>query len=168
MRVFEESQKFTQTWVMLLVVVSLIFPIILIINDWGKQTDQSFSGNSDLIIALFIVILSISPLLLFKLKTRIDEKGIKYQFYPFHLTLRVIPWSEISEVYLRKYDAISEYGGWGLKGGFFFKKKGVAYNVSGNIGVQLILKSGKKILIGTKQKEKVQQVLAYYKNKEND
>jgi len=168
MRVFEESQKFTQTWIMILVVISLLFPMILLINEWGNNSDYSLSANLDLFLALIIVIISISPLLLFKLTTRIDEQGIKYQFYPFHLKLKVISWDELSDAYIRKYDAVSEYGGWGLKGGFFFKKKGIAYNVSGNIGIQLMLKSGKKILIGTKQKEKVQQVLDYYKNKEND
>jgi len=54
----------------------------------------------------------------------------------------------------------------GLKGGFFFNKgRGKAINVSGNIGVQLILKNGDKILIGTQKKEEALRVLETYKNK---
>jgi hypothetical protein len=46
------------------------------------------------------------------------------------------------------YDPILDYGGWGIK----YNRHGKAYNVSGNKGLQLYLKNGKRILIGT-QKE---------------
>ena len=61
-----------------------------------------------------------------------------------------------------------EYGGWGLKGGLLWKKsKGIAINVSGNIGIQLELKNGKKLLIGTQKLQEAKQVLDTYKNKLN-
>ena len=37
-----------------------------------------------------------------------------------------------------------------------FKGKGVAYNVSGNKGLQIVLKSCKKILIGTQKPEEIE------------
>lgn len=42
-----------------------------------------------------------------------------------------------------------EYGGWGVR----FGKGGKAFNVSGNRGLKLYLKSGRSLLIGT-QKDK--------------
>ena len=83
MRVFKEEQRFTQSWLILLMCVSLIVPIALIIQDYTKpnssMTLNKFLGSSAIIIAsgLFIFI--------FKLKTRIDEKGIHYHFFPFHI-----------------------------------------------------------------------------------
>ena len=76
--------------------------------------------------------------------TRIDEKGIHYRFFPFHRKEKIILWTEIQIAQVRKYDAISEYGGWGLKGGFG-KKYGTAINTKGNIGIQLVLTNSKKL-----------------------
>ena len=73
------------------------------------------------------------------------------------------------KAYIRKYDALTEYGGWGIKGGKFWKKdKGTAVNVSGDIGIQLELKSGKKLLIGTQLKNESEMVLQTYKTKLNN
>ena len=168
MRIFEESQKFIQTWVMIVLLVGLIAPLLAIANQWNEKTDKSFTSNLDLIVSLIIIASIVLFIISVKLKTRIDNEGIKYQFFPLHSKLNTINWNEINKVYIRKYNPISEYGGWGFKGGFFFRRKGTAFNISGNIGIQLELKNGKKLLIGTKQKEKVEQVLNYYKNKEND
>jgi hypothetical protein len=53
---------------------------------------------------------------------------------------------EIQRYEIRKYSPLLDYGGWGIKKRF---KWGRAYNVSGNIGLQLYLKTGKKVLFGT-------------------
>ncbi|ARV16965.1 hypothetical protein BTO07_16995 [Polaribacter sp. SA4-12] len=84
--------------------------------------------------------------------------------------MKLIPWNEIYKAGIRTYLPISEFGGWGLKGGFFFNKgREKAINVSGNIGIQLILKNGEKLLIGTQKKEEAISVLNTYKNKiQND
>ena len=62
------------------------------------------------------------------------------------------------------YNPISEYGGWGIKGGFS-KQTGKAYTTKGTTGLQLTLKNGKKILIGTQKKEEIKRVLETYKRK---
>ena len=167
MRVFEENQKFTQSWLMIIIGISLLVPLALTIKEWSEKTDKSMEANLDLIITLGIMCLVIAPIIFMKLKTRIDNLGIHYQFFPFHLKPKLITWNEMEKVYVRKYNAVTEYGGWGLKGGFFYKEKGIAYNVSGNLGIQIELKKGKKILIGTKQEEKVKQALNYNFNKDD-
>nr|MBP6978828.1 hypothetical protein [Lentimicrobiaceae bacterium] len=55
------------------------------------------------------------------------------------------------------YSTIGEYGGWGYRMGG--KKAGVAYNISGNMGLQLELKNGKKILLGTKKPVEMEEAL---------
>tara|TARA_R110002051_G_scaffold222134_2_gene285773 strand:- start:71 stop:526 length:456 start_codon:yes stop_codon:yes gene_type:complete len=116
----------------------------------------------------FTVSMFFLTLLIFfiKLTTKIDEKGIHYQFYPFQLSIKKIPWNELAKVGVRTYLPISEFGGWGLRGGFFFNKgKEKAVNISGNIGIQLIFKNGKKLLIGTQKKQEVESVLETYNSK---
>ena len=164
MKIFREEQRFTQTWILLLLIISGAILILIVLNTYIKDNSQVSLTEvvSTISISLFVTIL----IFLFKLTTRIDENGIHYKFFPFHLRLKTISWSEIEKVYVRKYKAISEYGGWGLKGGFFWNKsKGNAINVSGDIGIQLELKNGKKLLIGTNQEQQAKQVLFNYSTK---
>ena len=99
----------------------------------------------------------------FKLKTSIDDIGIHYQFFPFHLKMKTVFWKHIKEAKTRKYDAISEFGGWGLKGGrFWYKKNGIAINVKGNIVIQLKLANNKRILIGTQKQYDADSIIKRY------
>jgi len=163
MRIFKEEQRFTQTWLMVLLATSAIVPLVIISKEYFKDKSMTLQEYTT---TLAIVIVSLGFIFFFKLITRIDEAGIHYQFFPFHFSLKKITWSEIEKVNTRKYDAISEFGGWGLKGGVFWKKSnGIAYNVKGDIGVQLKLTNGKKILIGTQKRADIDLVLKNYEHK---
>ncbi|WP_243765964.1 hypothetical protein [Polaribacter cellanae] len=155
MKVFKEEQRFTQTWLIAVMAVSLIVPVIIVfqeyLKDYTKMTTTSF------VLTLTGILASALFIFAFKLKTKIDEQGIQYQFFPFHFKFRKIEWKEITSAKVRIYDPIGEYVGWGLKGGSLWnKKKGKCINVSGDIGIQLVLKNGKKLLIGTQKKKRKQ------------
>ena len=158
MRIFKEEQRFTQTWLIIIIVISLIVTLAIILKEIDKLT------TSEIIISIGTIILASGLIFLFKLTTRIDEKGIHYKFFPFHLKFKTVVWNDIENAYMRTYDAISEYGGWGIRGGaLWYKAKSKAINISGNIGIQLELKDGKKLLIGKNKKEQAQDVLSTYK-----
>lgn len=168
MKIFKEEQRFTQTWLMVVLAVSIIVPVAMITQEYLKE-ESNISLNK-FVLTLLLIFASVGFIFFFKLKTRIDEKGIHYQFFPFHFSMKTIAWNAISKAGTRTYFPISEFGGWGLRGGFFFNKgKGKAVNVSGDIGIQLILKNGDKLLIGTQKKIEANRVLETYKNKiQND
>ena len=166
MKVFKEEQRFTQSWLIALLGISVIAPIIMITKEYLE--DNSSMTTNEFILTLVAIIVSLSLIFFFKLTTRIDENGIHYQFFPFHFSLRNIKWSEIEKANVRTYDPIGEYGGWGLKGGALWNKKsGKAVNVSGDIGIQLELKNGKKLLIGTQKENEAKSVLENYQTKIN-
>ena len=98
-----------------------------------------------------------------ELKTKIDEHGIHYQLFPFHSKFKTKKWKEIKNIYVRQYNPIAEYGGWGIR--YTLSKKGIAVNIKGNIGIQLELVNGEKLLIGTQKKDDVELVLHTYENK---
>ena len=164
MKVFKEEQRFTQLWLLVILAVSLIVPVILIVKEYTQQ--NSTMSSTEFALTLLGIVASFAFIFIFKLTTRIDEYGIHYQFFPFHLSLRKIAWSEIEKAYVRNYDPIGEYGGWGLKGGLLWnKKRGTAVNISGDIGIQLELKNDKKLLIGTKKEQEAKRVLETYQYK---
>jgi len=164
MKIFKEEQRFTQTWLIILLAISVIVPIAIIVKEF-LEVDSKMSINK-LILTIIGILVSVLFIFFFKLTTRIDEKGIFYQFFPFHLSLKKIEWSEIAFAKVRTYDPISEYGGWGIKGGLFWnKEKGNCVNISGDVGLQLQLKNGKKLLIGTQKEAEIKRVLETYQNK---
>jgi hypothetical protein len=55
----------------------------------------------------------------------------------------------ILRAYERRYDPLREFGGWGIRG----KDGNRAFTFRGKEGVQLELRSGKKVLIGSQQAE---------------
>lgn len=162
MKVFKEEQRFTQLWLLVLLGTSLIVPVVLTTKEYLKE--NTTMSTTEYILVLLGIILSIAFIFLFKLTTRIDEYGIHYQFFPFHLSMKKIAWSEINKAYVRNYEPISEYGGWGLKN-LFWKKNGSAVNISGDIAIQLELKNGKKLLIGTQKEQEAKSVLETYQSK---
>lgn len=163
MKVFKEEQRFTQLWLIILIIFSSLVPIGVVVSEYQKD-ENAFSVEMLLVIIL-VILVPIAIIFLFKLNTRIDEQGIHYQFFPFHFSDRKISWNEISKAYVRTYDPIGEFGGWGLKGGNLFNKSnGKAINVSGDIGIQLELKNGKKLLIGTQKEAEAKSVLQTYQN----
>ncbi|MFT6066384.1 MAG: hypothetical protein ACJAQX_002267 [Polaribacter sp.] len=172
MKVFKEEQRFKETWLIIILILAIGVPFLFgvygIIQQIIYKIPLGQKPMSDVGLIIFTVSMFLLTLLIFfmKLSTRIDEEGIQYQFYPFHFSMKKISWDKIEKVGIRTYLPISEFGGWGLRGGFFFNKgKEKAVNISGNIGIQLILKSGKKLLIGTQKESEAKSVLETYKSK---
>lgn len=164
MRIFQEQQRFTQTWMLLLMGISVVVPIAIISKEYFSE--KSTMSTNEFVITTASILFFSSIIFLFKLITRIDEYGIHYRFFPFHRKMRKLRWDEISKAYIRTYDPIGEYGGWGIKTGWG-KKNGTAINISGDVGIQLVLTNGKKILIGTNKKKDAEKVIQNYQTKLN-
>ena len=157
--VFAERQRFKQWWLWLILLgigAVLIFRLYTQIDLIEQSNDLPESEKA----FFFSLGLLASIALLFafaRLDTRIQRDGVYVRFLPFHFSFRHYPWEKISKAYVRKYNPIAEYGGWGLRLGLF--GKGKAFNVSGNIGLQLEFSNGKKLLIGTKKPEDLKRIL---------
>lgn len=146
---FQEKQRFTQWWLYAILLLPFGFMVYSI---WTK-------GTFDLVSVLVesLVLASILTFIfLVRLETRISEEGISIQFFPFIRKPRLYPWEALSKVYVREYSPLGEYGGWGLR---YSLQNGKAYNIKGNKGLQLELKDGHKLLIGTQKMDEIQQVL---------
>lgn len=109
---------------------------------------------------LFSALCSAIVFLLLKLETKIDSTGIFIRFSFIPGSRKQWNWGDIQRAYIRTYKPVTEYGGWGIRYTF---RNGRAFNVSGKTGLQLELKNGKKVLIGTQQEAELNKVLAYLK-----
>ena len=111
-----------------------------------------------LVVAGVFVPIGITALFfLLKLETEVRSDGLYARYFPFHIKFKRFAADELSEYYARRYKPIREYGGWGIRCGLF--GKGRACNVSGNKGVQLVFKGGKRLLIGSHKAEELENAI---------
>ena len=155
--IFYEQQQKNQWWYWVLLGGLNLWTIYGCIRQvvFGIPFGNKPTNDVMLIIIMVSILLITLALLSVKLVTLINKDGIFVRFYPIQLKQKSFLWDEIEQVYVRKYNPVLEYGGWGYRLGFSNK----AYNVSGNIGLQLVLKNGQKMLIGTNRPEELTEVL---------
>lgn len=147
---FHEEQKFNQWWIMLIVYG------VAALNWWGFIQQIVFGepwGNNpapDWMMWLLWLAFGIGlPIAwnLMKLETTVDQNGVHIRLWPF--SKRDIPFEEIVSSESRQYSPIKEYGGWGVR----HRGSKRAYNASGDMGVELELRDGRIVLVGTQEPE---------------
>jgi hypothetical protein len=97
-----------------------------------------------------------------KLYVEITHNDIRFRFPPFLNKWKSINKIEIERFEVRTYKPVWEYGGWGIKG----NTRNKAYNVKGNIGLQIYLKDSKKVLFGTQHKQAIRLAMERMMNSE--
>ena len=155
--IYTEKQRFKQWWLWLILLITNAHGLYTAYFQFIKSKntiDKQLNINNVLIET--IIILAINLLFYYiKLETRIDSKSISVRFFPFQLKERVYNWEEIKSANIRTYKPLMEYGGWGIRG--FGNNR--ALNISGNKGLQLEFKNGKKLLIGTEKSTEMESIL---------
>lgn len=161
---FKERQRFNEiAFYILFGIIQLLFlwgliQQVIFNKSWGPKPAPDF--------VLILINLGILLFILFffsiNLYTEIDNNSICFKMFPFHFKKRRINWSEINTIKIQKYDSIKDYLGWGFR---YMPGKGWCYNISGDIGIKIILKNNKKILIGTKKPKELRLFLDNLKDK---
>jgi len=152
--IYREVQRFRQVWIW--VIVFSIVGLMWYATVSQLLLDCPFGSTPmpDILLIIFWLIFGIGlPALFFfgQLITEVRDDGIYVCFFPFHWSFRRIAFTEVKQYKVRTYRPIIEYGGWGIRYG----RKGKAYNVSGNRGVQIELSNGKRLLIGSRRAEEL-------------
>ncbi|MBN8678268.1 MAG: hypothetical protein J0M29_08585 [Chitinophagales bacterium] len=150
---FTESQRFSQTWLWLILASTMLIPVLGLYQQ--MVVGVPFGNNPMSNVGLVVMLLFEAGLLYFfwsiRLNTEIDKQEIRFAFRPF--TRRSILWSDVKTAQVVNYGFV---GGWGVR---YSGSYGKIYNVNGKFGLALELKSGEKICIGTQQQEELKEVL---------
>ena len=157
---YKEEQKFGQPWIWLIFLPATAGSLIFFSFGLHKQLflgepfgDNPMSDTGLIGTTVLVTLMMIGVTVLFykmKLVVEIRDDGIHYRYPPMIKRFRKISRDEIERLEVREYKPIKEFGGWGIKVGS--KKYGKAFNVRGNMGLQLYLKNGSRILFGTQRK----------------
>jgi hypothetical protein len=144
---FREEQQFRQWWLW------LILWGVAAVSWWGfyeqivRGRPWGSNPGPDWVIWLTWLLAGCGlPLLFWRLKlvVEVQPREVLIDLQP--LVRRAIPLAEIERVEKRAYRPLRDYGGWGIKG---WSLRSIAYNVSGNQGVELTLGDGRRVMLGS-------------------
>lgn len=143
---FKETQKYIV--LMVAAILSTIFFGVFCVVQIGLGKPI---GNHPAPDALLIVFFAISIATIFlawyqKLVFIIVEDKIRISF-GILTSSRVIKMSDVKSISTRKYNAMKEFWGWGVR----FRNNITCFTVSGSDAIEIELKSGEKLLVGTQK-----------------
>jgi hypothetical protein len=144
MNIFQETQKFKQRWIYFSLFIPVLILLVVIINQLavGKKLEDNIGIYTLLFTSLILSLLLVLLFYIIELKTLVDENGISIQFKP--LMQSHINWSEIKK--------LDEFVGYGIRMSLKYYR---VYNISGNKGLLIELKNGKKIVVGTQNEKEL-------------
>jgi len=152
MTYFREVQRFRQPWYWAIQIPALAVFAYIVFRQivLGKPVGNHPASNTSLAIIALTLAVFVVWFITLELITEVRDDVLEVRFRGLFVR-RVIPLAEITHFEARTYRPIREYGGWGVRRG----AAGMAYNVSGNRGVDLRLADGKSLLIGSQQPEEL-------------
>jgi hypothetical protein len=154
---FREVQRFRQPWLR----AALILPGLPMLygayrqfilgRPWGSRP------SPDALLAILIAgyVLFVTWFLSLKLVTEVRDRELYVKFVRLFGSEERILWAQIRRVAAVTCRPARDYGGWGVRMG----QKGMAYNVSGNRGVELELMDDRRLLIGSQRAEELAQAI---------
>ena len=157
---FREVQRFRDVWW----IMALVFGVAAL--QWwvflGQIVGGVPAGNRpapDVVVLLIWLLFGIGlPVffLLLRLEVEVTPSAVLIRYAP--LFTREIGRNEIAGVEALTYGPLREFGGWGIRGW----GGRVAYNVRGNQGVELTLRDGRRVLIGTQRAAELAAAIALW------
>ncbi|MEZ4886317.1 MAG: hypothetical protein R3E32_16395 [Chitinophagales bacterium] len=161
---FKEKQSYQKGKIMLLAIITMLvsgFFIQLFISTPYDKTAVLFGG---LVCVGYLAGITFY-LWRLQLKTIISNKKIKYQYSPLHNKKQTIKTKEIQDYQVVKTPLLAKLSGWDVQ----FNTMEHVYSLSGRTGLELILKDGQHIFIGTKKpivlKDALDKVFEDYESK---
>ena len=155
--IFREEQKMATVWWLTLIIAAItglmwygFIQQIILGRPFGTNPGPDWS------MWLLWVVFGIGfPIVwaMIRLIVEVRDDYLLIRYYPF--TTRKVSFVDIKRAEARTYSPLREYGGWGVRG---WGKK-MAYNVSGNKGVEVELQDGQTIMIGSQRSEELALVL---------
>jgi hypothetical protein len=149
---FTEIQKFTQWWIWMFLIGMAFIPAYGIVKQLIMGVPFGNKPMSDPGLLLFAAgyLLFMAFFWYMELRTEIDEHGIRFRLRP--ISTRQFRWEEIERVEPVTYGFV----GYGLR---LSLKYGTVYNIKGNKGLAIYLKTGGRYLVGTQRERELKHCL---------
>lgn len=144
---FSETQYFRQRWLWVLIIGLFLIPSVLSFLD-GNYGDVAVLGTIFVMIAgvLYFVV---------RLEVRVEDEGVRYRFFPAHLSERTIEFDEIDRFSAGDYSPLREFGGWGMR----WRPGRIAFSVSGDKCARFEREGKVDIVLGTQKPKEFEEAV---------
>ncbi len=186
---FYEEQKQRAWWLKLLMIGATLLGVGPLTYGLYSQLvmgipfgDEPMSKNALIFTTAVIYLIMIGVnFIVFKSRmvTVVDTEAVRFSYWPLINKPRVIRKEMIEKYVIRNYRALSEYGGYGIKrrrlryllkdqnrpqneerrGMRRMLRRSMSYTMAGNKGLQLYLKNGQELLIGTQRPDALERAM---------
>ena len=146
--VYTEKQQFRQWWIWLLLSPLIVVTIYVVIQQLvlGEAVGDTPLPDYGVVLFALFSFMIVYLIWYLQLNTRIDEQGISMHYRP--VLKRHYAWKDIEKTEIVNYGFV----GYGFR---WWPKHGWIYNVGGNMGLKIHLKSGKHFIIGTQKAQEL-------------
>lgn len=163
---YYEKQKIRQWWIWTIMAGS--FALVVCVFGYGlisqlilgKAIGSKPISNTGLVaLSVFNISLMLSSLVLLHkvaLTVEVTEKALSVSFF-FLMPLKKISLHDISGYRVRHFNAFNEFGGYGFKGSTARR----TVIMSGNSGIEISLKNGNTLLLGSRRSDDFCKTLEY-------
>lgn len=152
---YAQKQRFHPAWIL----TSLLLSLAVVAGVLYRQ--EQFLTVSVLAIVSVILLLH-GALLAARLQLIVNEDGIRYRFFPFHLKPHKIYWFEVEEAKVNTFNALLSFGGWGIRYHFFYSTK--IFIARSGTGLFIQLKNGRRSMFSISKPEKLEVWLPLHAN----
>ena len=152
--VFREVQHFRQWWMWLVVLAVAAFMWVGFVLQIVLGRPYGSKPMPDAMLWVFTLLFGLGLpgfFLVLRLVTEVFADRLVVGLAPFRR--RVIPRADIAQAQAVSYRPLADFGGWGVR--WAGSPRRMAYNASGNRGVQLVLRDGRRVLVGSQRSEEL-------------
>lgn len=162
----KEKMHFGNWWLYaILLVFVAFFTVAFILQIALNQPIADNQLSNELIIGFCIFFYFIWAFMAYtRLKIKVNEEGLAYQFIPWHKTPILLGWEKIASCKIRKYSAYGEFGNYGTR----IKDDTLAMVASGTVGIELSLSNGAKIIFSTKKPKQFNELINHYLSEKSE
>jgi hypothetical protein len=166
---FEEKQSLKLWWLYILLAIDAVMVLSIVLFDKGGMSFETLKASYFAPFWAVLLPFAIIDLLQKNMMTlQIGTEGISYKYFPFQRKLKLLNWINIDKVYINKYDALGDYGGFGVRSRLWFKFNDKAYILNDkNKGLQIEFKNGKKLLFSSNKIAELEMFLINLKTRYN-
>jgi hypothetical protein len=159
-RFYEEQRSVrNMVWLIAMLAPALMLGVAAYQASTGKYVGEHPMSNRSLLVLSVIYLIPVTWVLFFvKFTTEITGDRIRFGWNVPNKELNEILFSDIREWHVIRY----RFVGYGYR---LTKLYGIVYNVSGDMGLQIVQKNGNKVLIGTQRAAELKGVVEGMLNK---
>lgn len=153
--IYEEEQSLRQWYVWFVLLLAFFLSLAFSISSLLDYMEGTAGAASFIVLSALLMFLSLFFIISTagsKLKVKISEEAIYFQWSPLNNKYNKVYWQNVKSISLIEYKSF----GYGMR---ISEKYGSVYNAFGGYAINMETRGGNKFLVGTAQPEKIKKIL---------